>query len=775
MRIQWLLVAFLCVSTQRLVSGFPDGSGTWEDPYWIRSAANLIALGEDPNLYDKHFILTADIDLDPNLPGGRIFDRAVVAADQNEVQEGFQGPGFSGRFDGNGHFIENLYIQGSHYLGLFGRLTDEARVFDLGLKGVSVRASGRIAGGLAAWNDSGTVDTCLSIGAVAAQGHYAGGLIGFNGGHVSHCYSMGTVQGSGSVGGLVGANSGGFIAFSYSTAHVTGQGRMGGLAGYNHLGRITLSFWDTDASGMAFSDGGVGLSTTEMQDPEMVGLNGLAQDPRWVLDAHLDYPRLAWEESPGSMIRLPDVDWLEGSGTPDAPYRISALDQLTALSKAGALMDRYFILGADLDLDGVLWPQSVMPDFSGRFDGDGFSIRHLRIQGNSGLGLFGYVDTHAFVTGVVLEAVDVNGVGDRVGSFAGFNRGTLSDCHTTGNIRGRSAIAGLVGWNEGRIESSSSDTSTAGQFDTGGLVGINRGPLAANHCSGQVQGWGGRIGGLVGFNIDYALSDCFSTGAVSGRNQVGGLVGTNSGGTLSRCYNTGTVEGKDQTGGLLGSNSQQGIVSGCTNMGTVSGDDDVGGLAGYNSWVITECSNRASVKGTGDVGGLVGSNTESITSCFSDGRVEGESVGGLVGSSQGRIADCFSTGDVSGAIRRAGGLVGFNRGEITHCYSVGLVAGDETLDPVEQTPGQEEIGGLVGEEIETKAVVTASFWDTDTSGLDQSRGGTGLTTVEMQDINTFVGAGWDFIGADDNGTADIWWINDGQDYPRLWWELVPEN
>ena len=24
-------------------------------------------------------------------------------------------------------------------------------------------------------------------------------------------------------------------------------------------------------------------------------------------------------------------------------------------------------------------------------------------------------------------------------------------------------------------------------------------------------------------------------------------------------------------------------------------------------------------------------------------------------------------------------------------------------------------------------------------------------------------------------TDDIWWILDGQDYPRLWWELIAEN
>ncbi|MFZ2146695.1 MAG: hypothetical protein WAV28_05685 [Sedimentisphaerales bacterium] len=26
-----------------------------------------------------------------------------------------------------------------------------------------------------------------------------------------------------------------------------------------------------------------------------------------------------------------------------------------------------------------------------------------------------------------------------------------------------------------------------------------------------------------------------------------------------------------------------------------------------------------------------------------------------------------------------------------------------------------------------------------------------------------------------NGTYDIWWILEGQDYPRLWWEMIVDN
>ena len=60
----------------------------------------------------------------------------------------------------------------------------------------------------------------------------------------------------------------------------------------------------------------------------------------------------------------------------------------------------------------------------------------------------------------------------------------------------------------------------------------------------------------------------------------------------------------------------------------------------------------------------------------------------------------------------------------------------------------------------------ASFWDIESSGKTISDGGTGKTTAEMQTMSTFTDAGWDF-------TTPVWTIDEGVDYPRLWWELVP--
>ena len=65
----------------------PYGGGTGErnDPYQIATAEDLILLGESPGDYGKHFILTTDIDLDPNLPGRRIVEKAVIAPDTHNA------------------------------------------------------------------------------------------------------------------------------------------------------------------------------------------------------------------------------------------------------------------------------------------------------------------------------------------------------------------------------------------------------------------------------------------------------------------------------------------------------------------------------------------------------------------------------------------------------------------------------------------------------------------------------------------------------------------
>jgi hypothetical protein len=241
-----------------------------------------------------------------------------------------------------------------------------------------------------------------------------------------------------------------------------------------------------------------------------------------------------------------------------------------------------------------------------------------------------------------------------------------------------------------------------------------------------------------------------------GSNSYLGLFGqTNSGGSVKNLgleNFTVSGDGSYYVGGLVGAN--EGSISDCYSKGDVAGGEFsyyLGGLAGRNFGSINNCYSTGAVSGDSGscVGGLVGSNSGggSISNCYSTGAVSGDSsyVGGLVGyNSSSSISNCYSTGTVSG-FYYVGGLVGYNAyGSISNCYSTGAVSGTSY------------VGGLVGYN-NLAASVASSFWDTQTSGRTTSAGGTGKTTAEMKQINTF--ANWDFV--------ETWGIEDNQTYPFL--------
>jgi hypothetical protein len=300
-----------------------------------------------------------------------------------------------------------------------------AEVNDLGIEDVNVAGSGPYVAGLA--GSGGTVTRCYTSGAVRG-GEFVGGLMGDKSGAVSYCYSHCVVSGTGLVGGLLGSNTDGEVKHCYSAGEVSGIGlSFGGLVGLSN-GGVLYSVWDMETSGRSGSAGGVGLTTTEMMDPYMLGLNGFGGDPNWVLRAGRDYPRLAWEES----ITVPVIDWLQGRGTADEPYRLDTAEQLIRLGRAGILWNKHFILGADIDLNpdhlGVPpFGQAVIPSFSGVFDGNNRTISYLMIQGVGHLGLFGDLESGAEVKNLGVMDVSVSGSGNYVGELVGINLGGYGD------------------------------------------------------------------------------------------------------------------------------------------------------------------------------------------------------------------------------------------------------------------------------------------------------------------------------------------------------------
>jgi len=570
--------------------------------------------------------------------------------------------------------------------------------------------------------------------------------------------------------------------------NITGSGSyVGGLVGENsYSGTVTTSFWDIETSGQTTSAGGTGKTTAEMQDIrtyqdagwDFVGEIVNGTHDFWLMPEAGGYPVL-------SIFHGYTPPQLEGLGTRDEPYLISDAMELGAMIHYSH--SAHYRLASSIDLSGIHWGMAVIPSFSGTFDGNNLTISHLTLTGASYVGLFGQLGSGAEVKDLGLVDVNISGSGNYVGGLVRKNYGAVTECYSTGAVSGTGwSVGGLVGANQGNVTQcystgTVSDNGTAWWSYVGGLVGENteRGFISDCYSTGAVSG-GSSVGGLVGNNWG-TVTQCYSTGAVSGSaNYVGGLVGNNGkrdwyseAGTVTRCYSTGTVSGTDYVGGLVGQN-YDGAVTGCYSTGVVTGNSRVGGLVGYH-WggTVTQCYSTGAVSGSSNVGGLVGYNWSTVSNCYSTGAVSGKSVvGGLVGENDesGFISDCYSTGAVS-ASEAVGGLVGSNGGTVSCCYSTGPVTGSG-----------EYIGGLVGcpwvwggagwPGHEIRGNVSNCFWDIQTSGRTTSNGGTGKTTAEMQTAKTFLEAGWDFIDETANGTEDIWWILEGRDYPRLWWELV---
>ena len=275
-------------------------------------------------------------------------------------------------------------------------------------------------------------------------------------------------------------------------------------------------------------------------------------------------------------------------------------------------------------------------------------------------------------------------------------------------------------------------------------------------------GYGNTAGSLVNYlSLGARLSHCHVRGgSVSGDLWIGGLVSNVEEGTIDHCYSTAEVSGKRDIGGLAGYNFW-GTITNCHTISNVTGENSAGGLVGYNDGTIRDSSAMGDVTCDSTAGGLAGNNMGTIRSSYSTGHVTGvHDIGGLVGRSRGSLINCYSTGSTSGEWY-VGGLVGYLGGpiNITNCYSAGNVTGIT------------EVGGLVGTGHSLDNVL-GSFWDIEGSGQTTSFRGTGKDTAEMQTAGTFLDAGWDFVDETENGTEDIWWILEGQDYPRLWWELI---
>lgn len=621
---------------------------------------------------------------------------------------------FSGIFDGNGHVISNL----TYTLQEF-KYPDFNEPFFPNVSHVGL--FGNVGGLNAEIKNLGLVNPNVNAG----TGDYVGALAGYVGGigtTIADCsVDGGTVTGGGwwGVGGLVGHNESGAILKCYATAAVFGDSAVGGLVGYNDMyGNVTDCYaggnitGNENVGGLAGSNlGGISFGGRIMNCYSTGHVNG---------NDHIG----------GLVAYCPDQLGVFGCfwDVETSAQEVSAGG--LGLTTAEMQSARTFRGWAQCD-EETTWTID-----------DGNDYPRLAWENQPGKPIAA-IPLSDFLAGsgteddpyLIYTAEDLCLVGR-----------AMCDWDKHFRLMVDIDLYAYKGPEFDTIGITSSAFPFAGVFDGNGHAIANFNYTCTNATGAGLFGY--VHGPITGPNAEIRnlrLIDP-NVGAGSG-NCVGSLIGYLTLGGAYNCY----VEG-----------------------GTVSGGNQVGGLAGrVNGGSIIECYTKGRITGNDRVGGIVGEITGSVTNSYCEADIIGSNdVGGLVGynSAYGHITDCYAEGRVAG-IDGVGGIAGCNGfssswneypGTITRCYCTCKVSGNP-----------ETTGGLLG--LHILGEVTSSFWDIETSGQDTSAGGTGKTTAEMQTATTFIEAGWDFVGETDNGTEDSWWIIEGQEYPHLWWELIPEN
>lgn len=271
-----------------------------------------------------------------------------------------------------------------------------------------------------------------------------------------------------------------------------------------------------------------------------------------------------------------------GDGSNINPYLICNREQLTRLTTEPTLLNKSFIMGADIDLAGLPFAMigSETTPFQGSFDGNGYTWSSLTLDQSSNP--IKNVAPFSYVKNAKISALTINGmtisfgnntvVGGMIGTA---ESSTLIDLHVNNlDMVAPDFSGGLVGMLIYSTLYQSSAQGTARQgFGTdgsGGLIGLANGSNVS-FCSSDVKlmttstaPYGvSEIGGLMGIAYDTHISNVYAlgdidyslAGSTTGPRRVGGLIGRMGGASfLQNAYYAGKITiNAESVGGAVGS------------------------------------------------------------------------------------------------------------------------------------------------------------------------------------------------------------------------------
>ena len=245
-----------------------QGEGTENSPYLIESSENLAFLSYMVNkgfeTQGLHFLLTTDIDLNGNkdlpwIPIGLGSDwfyedncpRKIPSYLDSNINNSFRG-----HFDGGGHSIFNIYVDGSYVGGLFGTAGTGSLIENISIESGYIHDAGYGGGIVGKCNSDVVISHCTNHADIS--GEYVGGIVGNGATLVDKCVNTGLIKGSTAAGGIAGFLVS-EISECYNTGRVISYGNGGGIMGYT-LKNITIvnCYNMGNVSGNAQYIGGIG-------------------------------------------------------------------------------------------------------------------------------------------------------------------------------------------------------------------------------------------------------------------------------------------------------------------------------------------------------------------------------------------------------------------------------------------------------------------------------------------------------------------------------------
>ena len=165
---------------------------------------------------------------------------------------------FAGTFDGCGHTISGLNVQGSTVnQGLFAAI-NKATIRNLNVSGTVSCGTKNYVGGIVGKVQAGTIENCSFSGSVT--GGYTGGIAGglnSNDVTISGCVNAADVTGT-TAGGILGYwKKTASIRDCYNTGSVTGSAKAGGIVGQLSSGTIENCYSTGAVGGAASQKGGI--------------------------------------------------------------------------------------------------------------------------------------------------------------------------------------------------------------------------------------------------------------------------------------------------------------------------------------------------------------------------------------------------------------------------------------------------------------------------------------------------------------------------------------